>query len=159
ASFGSSPGTLPSAPVYCPGQEPAAAPPPPPPPPAPDRSVLGTTLRPALVLSQVSMSPRRFRVGHASTALSARTRPKRQAATGTLFRWRLSEPATVRIAIFRRIAGHLVGRRCRADQLTGRPARAKGNRCVFDRRLGTISRRAGGGAGRLAFSGRLGKTP
>jgi len=102
------------------------------------------------------MSPRRFRVGHASTAPAARTRPKRQAATGTLFRWRLSEPATVRIAIFRRVAGHLVGRRC---QLTGRATRAKAKRCVFDRRLGTISRRAGGGAGRLAFSRRLGKTP
>ena len=71
---------------------------------------------------------------------------------GTSFRYTLSEPASVRIAIERQAPGRRVGGACvRADrQLEGRP------RCVRRLKTGTLVR--GGrpaGPGRIRFSGRL----
>jgi extracellular elastinolytic metalloproteinase len=86
-------------------------------------------------ISRVGMTRRRFKVGR-----------------GTTFTFRLSEAATVRIAIARVRAGRRVGRRCRPARrgLRQRP------RCTRYVRKGTLVRaNLGRGARRVHFSGRL----
>lgn len=78
------------------------------------------------VLSRVGLSAKRFEVGRKATA---RVATGRKLPSGTTVRYTLSEPATVTIAITR----------------SGRA-----------RVLGTLTRRGAKGAGRVAFSGRIG---
>lgn len=80
-------------------------------------------------LTAVTVTPRRFRVGPARTALAARARAPR----GTHISWRLSEAAMVRFVLAR------LPRK-------GKPVAA-----------GSMTRRANAGAGKIAFSGRLGR--
>ena len=63
-----------------------------------------------------SMARKRFAVGSRATAISART------ARGTVFRYRLSERARMRIAIERLLPGRRVGRRCLPPAKAARPA-------------------------------------
>jgi len=73
---------------------------------------------------------------------------------GTVFHYRLSEPATVRIAIQRRAAGRRKGGRCRrpSRRLRGRP------RCVRWIAIGAIVRRGlPAGPAATRFSGRIGR--
>lgn len=79
------------------------------------------------VLSRVSLSPARFKVGTAKTALTASA--AKALKRGTSVRYTLSESATVTLAIAR-----------------------SGQR----KAVGTITRRSKTGANRIAFSGRLG---
>jgi hypothetical protein len=113
----------------------------PPPPPTPDTE--------APSISGVSMSRRRFRVGRGRTALTARRTPR-----GTSFRFRLSEQATVSIAIQRARPGRAVGRRCR------RPSRRLRHRKRCTRYVGAgaiVRRDLAAGGRRVGFSGRIGR--
>jgi hypothetical protein len=97
-------------------------------------------------LSHVSLTRKRFAVAAARTALSAR------AARGTALRFTLSEAATVRIAFERVLPGRRAGHSCRpaTRRTAGKP------RCTRYVAAGTLTRRAGAGAARATFSGRVG---
>ncbi len=81
----------------------------------------------APVISGLAVSNARFRVGAAATPLAARRAP-----VGTTFRYTLSEPAAVSVAI----------------------QRSRGRRWV---KAATLRRAGGPGANRLRFSGRIGR--
>ncbi len=104
--------------------------------PAPTPTPTGTPVdRTAPVISGVSVSHARFRVGAPATAqIAAGRRKARRAPVGTVFRLTLSEHATLVIAIRQRNRGGSVLR-------------------------GTLVRtRTGPGAAAIAFSGRIGRT-
>jgi Domain of unknown function (DUF4394) len=114
--------------------------PPPSPLPPPD-------LPPAL--SAVSLTNRTFAVvGVRSKSRAAATRVPR----GTTFRFKLSEPASVRIAFARATAGRRVGRSC----LTATRARRGRRKCTRYVAVGSISASRSAGRGTLKFSGRIG---
>ena len=92
------------------------------------------------------MTRRRFAVSPRATAIRAAS------LRGSAFVYRLSEPATVTIAIDRRLAGRRgAGGRCLA------PPRRRGRRCIRYRRRGALVRAARAGPVRTAFSGRIGR--
>jgi uncharacterized repeat protein (TIGR01451 family)/CSLREA domain-containing protein len=105
-----------------------------------------TVTRP--VLSMVSVSPARFRVGRASTAISAKTRTPR----GTTIGFTLNVPARVSILLQRKLSGRRSGRRCLAP--TG--GRQHGPHCTRLVAAGTLTRTGTAGANHVAFSGRVG---
>ena len=111
----------------------------PPPPPGAD------TTKP--VLTAVKLSRTRFRVGKQATPRSA------AAKRGTTLRFTVSEAATLRIVVGRRAAGRRVQGRCKPPtrKLRTRP------RCVRWVKRGTLVRAVPAGAGRVAFSGRIGR--
>jgi extracellular elastinolytic metalloproteinase len=107
----------------------------------------------APIISGFSMTRARFRVGLARTPRLAQLRRSRP---GSAFLFRLSEPATVTIAIQRGLPGRRVGRSCRrpAPRLRFR------SRCTRYRLKGTLTRRdRPGGGNRVRFSGRIGLRP
>lgn len=117
-------------------------------------SIVGPVLPPAdtvaPVISRLSTQNRRFRITRRRTALSAR-RVKR----GTAFRFRLSEPATVRISIERAASGRRRGRRCRRAR-GPIPRRRRCRRWV--KTGGTIVRKnQAAGRRKVPFSGRFGR--
>ena len=93
------------------------------------------------VVSRLSMTRRRFRVGRSRTPRTART------ARGTAFRFRLSEGATVKITIHRALSGRRVGKRCR------RPTRALRKRRKCTRYVGRGTLHAPQPEGGLATGG------
>jgi hypothetical protein len=101
-------------------------------------------------LRRLSMLRRRFAPSSAATPVVARRVPR-----GSAFRFRLSEAATVRIAIQRARPGRRVGRRC----VRPRPSLTHARRCTRWVRAGrTLVRRdLAAGARRIAFSGRIGR--
>jgi PKD domain len=106
-------------------------------------------------ISGLSLTHRRFRVGRAPTAISARRRARR-APVGTTFRFKLDRDASVRIAIERPLRGLRSGRRCLAP--SRRLRRAGARRCT--RRgvlLPALTRASHAGANAVPFSGRLGR--
>ena len=104
-------------------------------------------------LTGVSLARTRFRVGRSPTAGTAQ---RRRAPVGTAFRFRLSEPASVRIAVQRAAAGRRSRGRClRPTRRLRRAPRC--NRFVAVR-PGTITRRnLAAGRSRIGFSGRIGR--
>jgi hypothetical protein len=103
-----------------------------------------------LVLTDVSVKPARFRVAKGRTAVSALRR--RPVPRGTTFRYTLTEPATVKIAIKRKLAGRRKGKKC------VRPTRAlrRAKRCTRLMAKGTLTRRSKLGANSVRFTGRIG---
>lgn len=95
-------------------------------------------------VSGFGLTNTRFAVGAARTPISA-------AATGTRFKFTLSEPARVRLAIARRAAGRRRGSRCVAPTRRLRNAKP----CVRIIPAGTLTRTSKEGANRVAFSGRI----
>lgn len=87
-----------------------------------------------------------FAVARAGTPLAA------GAAHGTAFRYRLSEPAAVKLTIQRRLAGRRQGGRC----VRPSPRLARAKRCARYRSVGTLRRSGARGANRLRFTGRIG---
>jgi putative CocE/NonD family hydrolase len=123
----------------------------------PSRLLLGTRAaidsivdRTAPTVSGFTLSHRVFAVGGAPTAVAAR---RHRAPRGTRIRFRLSETATVRLAIARRLGGRRAGRRCLAPSARLRRARP----CTRLRSAGTLRRLSSLGDNRLAFSGRVGR--
>jgi len=98
------------------------------------------------VVSGLTVTNRRFAVGSRPTAISAASRK------GTSFRFSLSEPATVTIAIQRLLPGRKVGTKCR------KPTRALRNRkrCTRAQTKGTLTRRnLPAGQASVGFTGRI----
>jgi extracellular elastinolytic metalloproteinase len=123
-------------------------PPPTPAPPTPDTT-------PA-VISSLSMSHSRFRVSLDRTPKAAAARRKRRAPTGSAFRFRLSEGATVVITIEQALPGRRVGKSCRKP--TKRLRHRK--RCTRYQKRGSLTRRKRkAGRNTVGFSGRIGLTP
>jgi glucose/arabinose dehydrogenase len=121
--------------------------------PAAATAVAGCTASPdrtAPSLTRVAMLRRLFAVARRATSLVARGAARR----GTAFRYTLSEPARVTIAIDRLAPGRRVGSRC----LAATRARRQRPRCTRALRRGTLVR-TGVAAGRHStpFSGRLGR--
>lgn len=98
------------------------------------------------VLSAVKLSRKRFRVGKKAT-------PKAAAKRGTSIRFTISEAATLRITVGRRASGRKVEGRCKpvTRKLRKKP------RCVRWVKRGTLSRTVPAGAGRVTFTGRVGR--
>ena len=99
----------------------------------------------APVLSGLAATNKRFAAGSRPTAISS-------ARKGTAFRFSLSEPATVTIAIQRLLPGRKVGGRCR------KPSQALRNRkrCTRAQTKGTLTRRTlPAGPASVAFTGRI----
>ncbi len=125
-----------------------SAPPPLPPPVAADTT--------APRVSRVSLTRTRFAVGRKATAVSS-ARPKqkrRKTPRGTIFRFRLSERATVRIVLQRATVGRRANGKCRraTRRLRGRP------RCTRYVVSGTLVRRKlRSGTRRVSFTGRVGR--
>jgi hypothetical protein len=118
------------------------------PPPLPTTSPRDT-LAPSV--SRFSMSRRRFRVGPRRTA---RVAAARRTSRGTTFRFRLSERATVRIAIERGRPGRRVAGRCRPAARRVRRRRP----CIRYIAVETLVRRnTAAGRRTLSFSGRIGR--
>jgi PKD domain len=86
-------------------------------------------------------------------APSSRATVVTSARKGATFRWRLSEQATVRIALEERTLGRRVGRSCLADKRS----RRRRPRCVRFVARGALTRRnRPAGAGATRFTGRVG---
>jgi hypothetical protein len=106
-----------------------------------------------LELTSVYLTHRRFRVSRASTAISAGFTPR-----GTTFRFKLSAPANLQIAI--RVIQHGLRRGHACVRSTTRLRQAHAKPCTFTRASGTIRRaHEHQGADEIAFSGRIGQAP
>jgi hypothetical protein len=103
---------------------------------------------PALTLSGVSLKRHRFLVASRKAHVTSRARSR-----GTIFRYSLSEPATLSITLQRRLPGRREGVSCVAP--TRRLARAK--RCVRFVRAGRLVHASQAGRNVLPFSGRIGR--
>ena len=106
----------------------------------------------APVVSGLTVSPSRFRVGKGRTATSAAAR-RRKAPEGTTIRLRSTRPGTLRIVIARAGAGRRVGAACR------KPTRALRRRkaCTRFTDVGRLTRaRIAAGATAVRFTGRIG---
>jgi hypothetical protein len=117
----------------------------PPPPPAPRPTPSAPSVR------SFWLTHRSFRVDPARASGGQR---RHRAPQGTAFRYTLSEPATVLIAIERKLAGRRGHGRC------VRPTRQlrRGRRCTIYRLAGILTLRTlTAGAHRSSFSGRLGR--
>jgi hypothetical protein len=90
------------------------------------------------------------RVWALGSGLTSLTGAGRTAKRGTTFRYALSEPATVTIAIARVLPGRRVGRRCAKPSRTNRRRR----RCNRYKRAVVLTRAAQAGANETPFSGR-----
>lgn len=102
-------------------------------------------------LRGVTVSPRRFRVGPKPTAVTSAARPTTRGAT---FRFTLSKPGNVTVAIGRAVAGRRSGSRCVAVSRAPRRARA----CTRYLRVGRLVRHNRAyGYGEIPFSGRIGR--
>ncbi|HEX6984177.1 MAG TPA: hypothetical protein VF170_02315, partial [Planctomycetaceae bacterium] len=95
-------------------------------------------------LGRVRVTNGRFRAARTSA---------RRSPVGTAFIYRLSEKATVRITIERRLRGRRVGRRCLKPTARNR----SGRRCARWRRRGQITASATAGRNSTRFSGRVRK--
>jgi uncharacterized membrane protein len=103
-----------------------------------------------LTLTGTSVRPARFRIAQGRTALTARRKP---VPRGTTFRFTLSEPATVKIALRRKLAGRRKGTKC----LQPTRARRRAKRCTRLVTMGTLTRGAALGANSVRFTGRIGR--
>jgi hypothetical protein len=102
------------------------------------------------VLSLVSLTNKRFRVGARGTAVSARKAP-----VGTRFLFRLAAAATVEIEITRSEAGLRRGHSCVAPTKRLRRAKAKG--CTRTVSVGKLTRaKVRAGSDGISFTGRIG---
>ena len=108
----------------------------------------GSSGGPGPVIRSLRVKPRRFRVGRRATPTVAK---RRRAKRGSRIVIGLSEAATVRFTVQRRLRGRRRGRRCVAPKRA--PAGAK--RCVRWKRRGVLRREAKAGRNRYRFSGRV----
>jgi hypothetical protein len=100
------------------------------------------------LLSELSMTNRRFRVDPAAAA-----RKRRRAPVGTRFRYTLSEPAGIGVMIDRLVPGRRVGGKCRKVTRRNRARR----KCKRFRRAGRLAYDGVLGRNSSPFSGRIGR--
>jgi streptogramin lyase len=99
-------------------------------------------------VSNLSVSPSRFRVGPQATAVSAAS-----GATGTTITYTLSKAANVKLQFLRPLPGRRKGSRCVAPSRSLRKAR----RCTRLSSKGRLTRTGQQGTNSVAFSGRIGR--
>ncbi len=104
------------------------------------------------VVSRFGLSNNPFVVSRRKTPQFGRAAKVRKHKMGTVFRYTLSEAATVRIVIAQRVLGRRVGKRCVAPTRKLRHAR----RCARIFVKMTLTRTSHLGENRVAFSGRIG---
>ena len=122
--------------------------------PTPPAAVAGGPAPVRPVLSRVSMTNKRFRVGKKRTVVLAKKRHAKRVKVGTAFRFRLNVRATVTIRIDRLTKGKRVKKRC----VKPRAKYRKRKNCTRALKRGTLTRRSlKAGARRVAFSGRIGR--
>jgi hypothetical protein len=98
-------------------------------------------------ISALTVSNRRFSVAAAKGRAQGSARAKR----GTTFRYRLSEPARVRFKIERKLAGRIVGGKCRPVSATNRSRKP----CVrFQKASPPVLAKGVAGPNRTPYSGR-----
>jgi PKD domain-containing protein len=102
----------------------------------------------APTIRSLRLTRRRFAVSRRATALVAAAKLLR----GSTIRYRISEPATLKLYVNRALAGRRRGKRCSTQRATGR-------RCTVYRRAGALTRRAASELGGIAFSGRMARKP
>ncbi len=104
-------------------------------------------------IALASLTNKRFKVSRQNTAVSARAAPR-----GTSFRFTLSTPAKVEIAIARMQPGLRRGHACVAP--TAKLRRGRARLCKRSLAIGTLTRSSEpGGADSIPFSGRIGHRP
>ncbi len=123
----------------------------PPDPPAPGPPA-GDAGPPAPAAAGAAVAPKltRFRMTHKRFLARGPKGAKGKAKVGSAFRLTLSEAATVKIKIERKLRGYLAGKRCKASK----PAHGKHRRCTAFRRARRISSKLGGGSHTLALDAR-----
>lgn len=111
--------------------------------------------RTAPVLSGVSLSRARFRIGKTATAITAAKKAKRPVAGGTTLRFTSSEAATLSLVIERAKPGRTVKSKgktvCKAVKRA-----VKRGRCTLYAGAQTLTRTIAAGPGTVALSGRIG---
>ncbi len=107
----------------------------------------------APVVSNYRLTNNPFAVGGRTPTFGVAAKAKKH-KKGTTFRYTLSEPATVKLTISRRLTGRRSGKRCIAP--TRRLRKAK--KCTRTLNRGTLNRTSHQGANSVAFSGRIGST-
>ena len=102
------------------------------------------------VMTALTETNATFTVASASTPLTGRTAAVRH-QKGTVFSFRLDQPATVKIAIQANLAGRRVGGRC----VTATKALRHKPRCTRTVTIATLTRTAHTALNKVAFSGRI----
>ena len=100
-------------------------------------------------ISSLSETNKTFSAAKRSTPLTGHT--ARRHKQGTVFSFRLDQPATVKIAIQTSRPGRRVGRRCKPDSKRLRGKR----RCIRTVTIVTLVRSGHAGINKVAFSGRV----
>jgi uncharacterized delta-60 repeat protein len=108
-----------------------------------------TVAVPAVQLTGVSQSHRRWREGHALPHIARVRKPP----IGTTFRFKLNQSAAVRFAFTQKLPGRKVGHRCVAPSKKNQHK----PRCARLVTRGALSFRVGAGAHKVRFDGRLSK--
>lgn len=114
--------------------------------------LLGPVRPTRATISALRQTNARFAVASASTpltALAARTHPPR----GTVFSFRVDQPAVVKIAIQKHVGGRQLGHRCLAPA----PKLRRHRQCIRMITLATLTRGAREGSNRVSFTGRIAK--
>lgn len=116
------------------------------------------SVRPAgPAIARLRLTHRRFRVGSARTALSAKRRRAAGVPVGTTFKFTLDPAARVRIAFARQASG-LRARGGRCVKPSSRLRRAHARRCTRFAPIGqALTRSLRAGANAVPFSGRIGR--
>ena len=110
-------------------------------------------LPPAPTLTSASLTHKKFRVAKKATAISAKKAP-----LGTIFRFTLSTPSKLQIAITHTVPGLRRGHSCVAPSAKLRHKHAK--HCNRTLKVGTLTRAIEPkGIDSIAFSGRIGQHP
>jgi hypothetical protein len=123
-----------------------------------DETALGGAAdRTAPGVTAASLTNKSFAVAKGATAISARKK-KRKAKRGTTIRYTLSEAATVRLTIERKLKGRRVKKG--KKRVCAKPTRKnrKKRKCTRYKRAGkTLTRKSKTGKNSVKFSGRIGK--
>jgi len=106
----------------------------------------------AVIVTRFGLTNNPFVVGARGTPAFGRAARVRGHKRGTAFRYTLSDPARVKIAIVQRLPGRRRGKRCVAPTRKLRKARG----CPRLIGKGTLTRISHKGLNRIAFSGRIG---
>jgi DNA-binding beta-propeller fold protein YncE len=105
-------------------------------------------------ISQLRETNSVFAVGPAATSLTGATTAKRP-RRGTTFSFRLDQAATVTIALRTQVPGRRVGRFCKPES----PKLHNKRHCIRTITVATLTRTGHAGLNKVAFSGRVGRTP
>lgn len=108
------------------------------------------------MLSNVRLSPRRFRAARRGATVAEATiaRRKAKARTGTRISYTDSEAATTLFVVQRKVRGLRVGHRCVRSTKRTRRAHRHARRCGFYQRVGSFNHLDQAGPVKLRYSGR-----